>query len=220
MPQTEKNGDTLKRSTKTITITKTLKLSCGVSLEQHDLVYETYGHLNKAKNNAILICHALSGNHHAAGKDDNGNIGWWDNYIGPNKAIDTNKFFVVSLTNIGSCFGSTGPNTVNPKTGKYWATEFPTLHVTDWVNSQKMLMDAIQIKGWMAVIGGSLGGMQVMEWSVLYPNLIKNSVIIAAALKLSAQNIAFNEIARRSIKSDENFKNGDYLNLGRNFLLD
>ena len=216
MPQTEKNGDTLKRSTKTITITKTLKLSCGVSLEQHDLVYETYGHLNKAKNNAILICHALSGNHHAAGKDDNGNIGWWDNYIGPNKAIDTNKFFVVSLTNIGSCFGSTGPNAINPKTGKYWATEFPTLHVTDWVNSQKMLMDAIQIKGWIAVIGGSLGGMQVMEWSVLYPNLIKNSVIIAAALKLSAQNIAFNEIARRSIKSDENFKNGDYLNLGLN----
>ena len=214
MPQKNKNEDGLKRTINDVEITDPLVLECGETLTKHEIIYETYGELNESRSNAVLICHALSGNHHAAGLNEDGVSGWWDNYIGPGKPIDTNLFHVISITNIGSCFGSTGPATINKATGKFWGASFPALEVSDWVKSQKMLMDVLKIKTWLAVIGGSLGGMQAMEWSVLYPDCVKSSVIIAASLKLSAQNIAFNEIARRSIQSDENFNNGDYLNLG------
>ena len=176
-----------------------------------NLVFETYGTLNPERTNSILICHALSGDHHAAGLDANGKVGWWDHYIGPGKAIDTNHFFVVCPNNIGSCFGSTGPSTTNLETGKPWGVDFPSLEVSDWVASQKQLMEHLEIDCWSAVIGGSLGGMQAMHWAVAHPQKLKHAVVIAASLKLSAQNIAFNEIARRAIESDINFKQGNFL---------
>ena len=188
-----------------------MDLVCGATLPSHSLVFETYGTLNKARSNAILICHALSGDHHVAGIDAEGKIGWWDHYIGPGKAIDTNKFFVVCPNNIGSCFGSTGPTSNNSRTGKAYGDSFPSIQVRDWVESQKYLMDHLKIECWAAVIGGSLGGMQAMCWSLAYPDKLKYAVVIAAAMKLSAQNIAFNEIARRAIQSDVEFKEGHYL---------
>ena len=172
MPQKNKNEDGLKRTINNVEITDPLVLECGETLTKHEIIYETYGELNESRSNAVLICHALSGNHHAAGLNENGVIGWWDNYIGPGKPIDTNLFHVISITNIGSCFGSTGPATINKATGKFWGASFPALVVSDWVKSQKMLMDVLKIKTWLAVIGGSLGGMQAMEWSVLYLSLI------------------------------------------------
>ena len=159
-----------------------------------------------------MICHALSGSHHAAGyyKDDD-KPGWWDNYIGPGKPMDTERFFIVSLNNIGSCFGSTGPTTINPETGKIWGADFPSLRARDWVESQRLLMEHLGIECWAAVIGGSLGGMQAMRWALEYPDKLANSIVIASSMKLSAQNIAFNEIARRAIKSDADFHEGHYL---------
>ena len=195
-----------------VVIEKSLTLSCGIVLPSHTLVYETYGTLNKNNSNAVLICHALSGNHHAAGIDsETSKVGWWDHYIGPGKAIDTNKFYVVSVNNIGSCFGSTGPTSVNPETGSVWGADFPPLRARDWVESQKLLMEHLQIDCWAAVIGGSLGGMQVMRWSLEHPDKLLNAVVIASAMKLTAQNIAFNEIARRAIKSDPDFCDGNYI---------
>lgn len=190
-----------------------LLLACGKTLASYDLVYETYGQLNAAKSNAILICHALSGHHHAAGYHsmDDKRPGWWDAYIGPGKPIDTNKFFVVALNNLGGCHGSTGPRSINPETGKAWGAEFPMVRVRDWVHSQARLADALGITTWAAVIGGSLGGMQVMRWAIDYPERIRHAVVIASALKLSAQNIAFNEAARKAITSDPNFHQGHYL---------
>ena len=188
-----------------------LNLACGAVLSEYELVFETYGTLNPERTNSILICHALSGDHHAAGLDANGKVGWWDHYIGPGKAIDTNHFFVVCPNNIGSCFGSTGPSTTNLETGKPWGVDFPSLEVSDWVASQKQLMEHLEIDCWSAVIGGSLGGMQAMHWAVAHPQKLKHAVVIAASLKLSAQNIAFNEIARRAIESDINFKQGNFL---------
>ena len=195
----------------TVVINRPMDLVCGATLPSHSLVFETYGTLNKARSNAILICHALSGDHHVAGIDTEGKIGWWDHYIGPGKAIDTNKFFVVCPNNIGSCFGSTGPTSNNSRTGKAYGDSFPSIQVRDWVESQKYLMDHLKIECWAAVIGGSLGGMQAMCWSLAYPDKLKYAVVIAAAMKLSAQNIAFNEIARRAIQSDVEFKDGHYL---------
>jgi homoserine O-acetyltransferase len=195
----------------TVVINRPMDLVCGATLPSHSLVFETYGTLNKARSNAILICHALSGDHHVAGIDTEGKIGWWDHYIGPGKAIDTNKFFVVCPNNIGSCFGSTGPTSNNSRTGKAYGDSFPSIQVRDWVESQKYLMDHLKIECWAAVIGGSLGGMQAMCWSLAYPDKLKYAVVIAAAMKLSAQNIAFNEIARRAIQSDVEFKEGHYL---------
>jgi len=195
----------------TVVINRPMDLVCGATLPSHSLVFETYGTLNKARSNAILICHALSGDHHVAGIDTEGKIGWWDHYIGPGKAIDTNKFFVVCPNNIGSCFGSTGPTSNNSRTGKAYGDSFPSIQVRDWVESQKYLMDHLKIECWAAVIGGSLGGMQAMCWSLAYPDKLKYAVVIAAAIKLSAQNIAFNEIARRAIQSDVEFKEGHYL---------
>ena len=195
----------------TVVINRPMDLVCGATLPSHSLVFETYGTLNKARSNAILICHALSGDHHVAGIDTEGKIGWWDHYIGPGKAIDTNKFFVVCPNNIGSCFGSTGPTSNNSRTGKAYGDSFPSIQVRDWVESQKYLMDHLKVECWAAVIGGSLGGMQAMCWSLAYPDKLKYAVVIAAAMKLSAQNIAFNEIARRAIQSDVEFKDGHYL---------
>lgn len=190
-----------------------LHLACGKILAGYDLVYETYGQLNSAKSNAILICHALSGHHHAAGYHsmDDKRPGWWDAYIGPGKPIDTNKFFVVALNNLGGCHGSTGPRSINPETGKAWGAEFPMIRVRDWVHSQARLADVLGIPAWAAIIGGSLGGMQVMRWAIEYPERVRHAVVIASALKLSAQNIAFNEAARKAITSDPNFHDGNYL---------
>ena len=190
-----------------------LLLTCGRELPSYELVYETYGELNMERSNAVLVCHALSGHHHAAGyhSDDDKKPGWWDECIGPGKPIDTNRFFVVSLNNLGGCHGSTGPSSINPQTGKPWGADFPPLRARDWVNSQARLADRLGIECWAAVIGGSLGGMQAMRWSLEYPQRIKHCVVIAAALKLSAQNLAFNEVARQAIESDPEFADGKYL---------
>ncbi len=189
-----------------------LTLECGKTLPGFELVYETYGTLNSSRNNAVLICHALSGHHHAAGfhhKDDK-RPGWWDACIGPGKAIDTNRFFVVSLNNLGGCHGSTGPKSVNPDTQKPYGPDFPIVTVKDWVVSQHRLMQHLGIPRWAAVAGGSLGAMQAMQWSIDFPDLVRYGLLIAAAPKLSAQNIAFNEVARKAILSDPEFRQGHY----------
>ncbi|MDD3762479.1 MAG: homoserine O-acetyltransferase [Nevskiales bacterium] len=195
-----------------IRIERPLTLDCGRSLPQHELIVETYGTLNAARSNAVLVCHALSGDHHAAGynSEHDRKPGWWDSCIGPGKPIDTRRFYVVSLNNLGGCKGSTGPNTVNPATGKPYGPDFPLLTVRDWVRSQAMLADALGIDCWAAVIGGSLGGMQVMQWAIDLPERLRHALIIASAPKLSAQNIAFNEIARQAILSDPNFHGGRF----------
>jgi homoserine O-acetyltransferase len=189
-----------------------LPLACGRDLPAYDLIYETYGELNDQHSNAILVCHALSGHHHAAGyhSADDKKPGWWDECIGPGKPIDTNRFFVVSLNNIGGCHGSTGPSSINPDTGKPWGPDFPPLRARDWVISQVRLADYLGINCWAAVIGGSLGGMQAMRWSLEYPERIRHCIVIAAAMKLSAQNLAFNEVARQAILSDPEFAAGRY----------
>ena len=189
-----------------------LQLANGRVLEEYDLVVETYGSLNQDHSNAVLICHALSGHHHAAGyhSTEDKKPGWWDAYIGPDKPIDTNHFFVVSLNNLGGCHGSTGPRSINPASGDPWGKDFPNLRVRDWVHSQARLADRLGIKQWAAVIGGSLGGMQAMRWALEYPERLRHCVVIASALKLTAQNIAFNETARQAISSDPEFRDGDY----------
>ena len=201
---------------RTVEIKQKLDLDCGKTLENFSLIYETYGKLNKDKTNAILICHALSGDHHAAGfhEVDDKKPGWWDSCIGPGKPFDTNRFFIVSLNNLGGCMGSTGPNSINIKTGSEYGPDFPIVTVNDWVKSQKLLADFLEIESWACVIGGSLGGMQALQWAITYPEKIKNSIIIAAAAKLSAQNIAFNEVARQAIITDPEFHDGRYNNFG------
>ncbi|MCY0965000.1 homoserine O-succinyltransferase MetX [Parathalassolituus penaei] len=189
-----------------------LTLRSGRVLPEYDLVYETYGQLNANRSNAVLICHALSGDHHAAGYHsmEDRKPGWWDNAIGPGKPIDTNHFFVVALNNLGGCAGSTGPTSINPQTGKQYGPEFPIVAVRDWVNSQARLADALGIEQWAAVVGGSLGGMQVLRWSIQFPERLRHAVVIASAPKLSAQNIAFNEVARQAIAKDPDFHDGYY----------
>ena len=201
---------------RTVEIKQKLDLDCGKTLENFSLIYETYGKLNKDKTNAILICHALSGDHHAAGfhEVDDKKPGWWDSCIGPGKPFDTNRFFIVSLNNLGGCMGSTGQNSINIKTGSEYGPDFPIVTVNDWVKSQKLLADFLEIESWACVIGGSLGGMQALQWAITYPEKIKNSIIIAAAAKLSAQNIAFNEVARQAIITDPEFHDGRYNNFG------
>ena len=198
------------------TFTEPLPLACGRALPSYELVYETYGELNTSASNAVLICHALSGHHHAAGYHsmDERKPGWWDNCIGPGKAIDTNRFFVVSLNNLGGCHGSTGPSSINPETGNSYGASFPVLTVEDWVHSQARLADVLGIQQWAAVVGGSLGGMQALQWAISYPERIRHCVAIATAPKLSAQNIAFNEVARQAIITDPDFHNGDYAAFG------
>ena len=193
-----------------------LTLKSGQVLPQFNLMYETYGELNADKSNAVLICHALSGHHHVAGKhhDDDKNPGWWDNLIGPGKPLDTNKFFVIGLNNLGGCHGSSGPLSTNPDTDRPWAATFPIVTVEDWVNSQARLADFLGIKKLAAVLGGSLGGMQALQWAIAYPERIRHALVIASAPNLTAQNIAFNEVARQAIITDPEFYEGDYFNHG------
>lgn len=190
-----------------------LRLACGRQLDEYELVYETYGRLNEQRSNALLICHALSGHHHAAGyhSESDRKPGWWEACIGPGKPIDTNRFFVVSLNNLGGCNGSTGPTSINPATGQLYGADFPMVTVPDWVESQARLADQLGIEQWAAVVGGSLGGMQAMQWSIQYPERLRHCVAIAAAPRLSAQNIAFNEVARQAIISDPDFHDGHFL---------
>jgi homoserine O-acetyltransferase len=199
-------------SPKTLHVDTPITLESGRSIPSYDLVYECYGELNPQASNAILICHALSGDHHAAGYHsmDDRKPGWWDTAIGPGKAIDTNKFFVVCMNNLGGCKGSTGPTSINPETGKTYGPDFPIVTVSDWVKTQAILSDYLNIKRWAAVIGGSLGGMQALQWAISLPDRLEHVLIIAAAPKLSAQNIAFNEVARTAIKSDPDFHDGYY----------
>ena len=199
-------------SPQTLHIDTPITLEGGRTLPVYDLVFETYGELNQDASNAILICHALSGDHHVAGyyTMEDKKPGWWDNVIGPGKAIDTNHFFVVCLNNLGGCKGSTGPMSINPETKVPYGPDFPIVTVNDWVKSQAILADNLNIEQWAAVIGGSLGGMQAMQWAISLPDRLKHVLIIAAAPKLSAQNIAFNEVARTAIKADPDFHEGFY----------
>ena len=201
--------------TDVVEIKSPLTLVSGKVIKEYNLKYETYGILNEEKNNAVLICHALSGNHHAAGCYKNEKKpGWWDNMIGPGKPIDTNKLYVVCLNNLGGCHGSTGPTSQIPNTQKIYGSSFPIVTVNDWVNSQKELMDFLKIPSWRFIVGGSLGGMQAFQWTIQYPSLVKNCIVIAAAPKLTAQNIAFNEVARQAIMKDPNWHDGNYIEKG------
>ena len=193
-----------------------LPLSSGASIADYDLVFETYGELDAARSNVVLVCHALNASHHVAGwyADEPDNTGWWDNMVGPGKPVDTNRFFVVGVNNLGSCFGSTGPMSISPATGKPYGASFPVVTVEDWVNAQARLADALGIERWAAVMGGSLGGMQALSWAIQYPERLAHCVAIASAPKLSAQNIAFNEVARQAILTDPDFHGGHYYEHG------
>jgi homoserine O-acetyltransferase len=203
-------------SKKTYHFDAPLRLQSGASIDQYNLVVETYGQLNANASNAVLICHALNASHHVAGIDpDNSNeLGWWDNMVGPGKPVDTNHFFVIGVNNLGSCFGSTGPMSINPQTNEPYGARFPVLTVEDWVNAQARLADQMGIRKFAAVMGGSLGGMQAMSWATQYPERVAHCVVIASTPKLSAQNIAFNEVARNAILSDPDFYGGDYYKHG------
>ncbi|HLS18055.1 MAG TPA: homoserine O-acetyltransferase [Paenalcaligenes sp.] len=189
-----------------------LHLSSGQVLPQYQLAIETYGELNHDASNAVLVCHALNASHHVAGIDANDpkNIGWWDNMVGPGKALDTDRFFVIGINNIGSCFGSTGPASINPETGQPWGRDFPLLTVEDWVRAQARVADYLGIKQFAAVMGGSLGGMQALSWAITCPERVRHCIVIASTPRLSAQNIAFNEVARRAIITDPEFYDGNY----------
>jgi homoserine O-acetyltransferase/O-succinyltransferase len=188
-----------------------LALASGATLAGYTLMVETYGELNATRSNAVLICHALNASHHVAGIDAvNESVGWWDNMVGPGKPVDTTRFFVVGVNNLGSCFGSTGPMSIDPARGQPYGASFPVITVEDWVDAQARLADALGIERWAAVMGGSLGGMQAISWTIQYPERVSNCVAIASAPKLSAQNIAFNEVARTAIRSDPDFHGGDY----------
>jgi homoserine O-acetyltransferase len=175
-----------------------LRMQNGSLLADYDLVVETYGTLNAARSNAVLVCHALNASHHVAGiyADDPKNVGWWDNMVGPGKPLDTNKFFVIGVNNLGSCFGSTGPMSIDSSTGRPYGASFPLVTVEDWVNAQARVADEYGIERFAAVMGGSLGGMQALAWSMMYPERVAHCIVVASTPKLSAQNIAFNEVAR------------------------
>lgn len=189
-----------------------LPLQSGALLADYTLVYETYGELNADKTNAVLVCHALNASHHVAGSYEGQpkSTGWWDNMVGPGKPLDTDRFFVIGVNNVGSCFGSTGPMHTNPATGKPYGASFPVVTVEDWVHAQARLADQLGIHQFAAVMGGSLGGMQALSWSMLYPDRIANCLVVASTPKLSAQNIAFNDVARQAILTDPDFHDGDY----------
>jgi homoserine O-acetyltransferase len=189
-----------------------LPLQSGASIRGYSLSYETYGTLNADKSNAVLVCHALNASHHVAGvyADQPKNLGWWDNMIGPGKSLDTDRFFVIGVNNLGSCFGSTGPMHVNPDTGRVYGADFPVVTVEDWVNAQARLLDALGIEQLAAVMGGSLGGMQALSWTLQYPERVKHAVVVASAPNLNAENIAFNEVARRAIVTDPDFHDGHF----------
>ena len=198
-----------------------LLLQSGKSIRAYDLTYETYGTLNADKSNAVLVCHALNASHHVAGvyahadaKTQEKSTGWWDNMIGPGKPVDTNHFFVIGVNNLGSCFGSTGPMHVNPDTQHVYGADFPVVTVEDWVNAQALLMDKLGITALAAVMGGSLGGMQALSWTLQYPNRLRHAVVVASAPNLTAENIAFNEVARRAIVTDPDFHEGHFYQHG------
>jgi homoserine O-acetyltransferase/O-succinyltransferase len=198
-----------------------LLLQSGKSIRAYDLVYETYGALNAEKSNAVLVCHALNASHHVAGvyadadiKVQTKSAGWWDNMIGPGKPVDTDKFFVIGVNNLGSCFGSTGPMHINPDTQHVYGADFPVVTVEDWVNAQALLMDRLGIKTLAALMGGSLGGMQALSWTLQYPDRVRYAVVIASAPNLTAENIAFNEVARRAIVTDPDFYSGQFYEHG------
>ncbi|MFY9183486.1 MAG: homoserine O-acetyltransferase [Limnohabitans sp.] len=193
-----------------------LPLQSGASIRGYSLSYETYGTLNADKSNAVLICHALNASHHVAGvyADQPHNVGWWDNMIGPGKSLDTDRFFVIGVNNLGSCFGSTGPMHTNPDTGRVYGADFPVVTVEDWVNAQARLLDALGIEQLAAVMGGSLGGMQALSWTLQYPERVKHAVVVASAPNLNAENIAFNEVARRAIVTDPDFHAGHFYEHG------
>jgi homoserine O-acetyltransferase len=192
--------------------TEPIALAAGITLPNWELAYETYGELNAARSNAVLICHALSGHHHVAGTyaADPKNVGWWDNLIGPGKPLDTNRFFVVGVNNLGGCHGSTGPSSINPATGQPWGADFPVVTVNDWVVAQARLADSLGIDQWAAVIGGSLGGMQALQWTIDLPERVRHGLVIAAAPRLTAENIAFNDVARQAIITDPEFHGGHF----------
>ena len=198
--------------TKSMDFKHPLRLESGAEISDYTLVYETYGKLNSTRTNLVLVCHALNASHHVAGeyKGQHKSEGWWNNMVGPNKPIDTNRFYVIGINNLGSCFGSTGPMHRNIKTGKLYGADFPVVTVEDWVHAQSRLIEALGINQIAAVMGGSLGGMQALAWSLLYPEKVKNCVVIASTATLSAQNIAFNDVARQAILADPDFHNGDF----------
>ncbi|MDB5934700.1 MAG: homoserine O-acetyltransferase [Massilia sp.] len=189
-----------------------LRLQSGAHLADYTLMYETYGALNADKSNAVLVCHALNASHHVAGayEHDPKQVGWWDNMVGPGKPLDTNRFYVIGVNNLGSCFGSTGPMHDNPATGKPYGAAFPVVTVEDWVAAQARLADVLGIEQFAAVMGGSLGGMQALAWSIMYPKRLRHCVVIASTPKLTAQNIAFNDVARQAILSDPDYRGGDF----------
>ena len=193
-----------------------LPLTSGALLRDYTLVYETYGTLNADRSNAVLVCHALNASHHVAGTyaGQEKSLGWWDNLVGPGKPLDTNRFFVIGVNNPGSCFGSTGPMQPNPDTGKPYGALFPVVTVEDWVDAQARLIDALGITQLAAVLGGSLGGMQALSWTLRYPQRLRHCIAVATAPNLSAQNIAFNEVARRAIVTDPEFHGGHYYEHG------
>lgn len=205
----------------TFRFTEPLPLRSGASLPAYELAVETYGTLNADRSNAVLICHALNASHHVAGRhaDEQGkpiprSEGWWDNMIGPGKPVDTDRFFVIGVNNLGSCFGSTGPTHTNPATGVPWGADFPVVTVEDWVDAQARLLNAMGIQTLAAVMGGSLGGMQTLSWTLQYPERVRHAVVVASAPNLTAENIAFNEVARRAIVTDPDFHGGHYLREG------
>ena len=199
-----------------MTFDTALQLQSGARIRGYSLSYETYGELNADRSNAVLICHALNASHHVAGvyADQPGNLGWWDNMIGPGKPVDTNRFFVIGVNNLGSCFGSTGPMHTNPDTGRIYGADFPVVTVEDWVHAQARLLDALGIRQLAAVMGGSLGGMQALSWTLQYPERVRHAAVIASAPNLTAENIAFNEVARRAIVTDPDFHGGHFYQHG------
>jgi homoserine O-acetyltransferase/O-succinyltransferase len=201
---------------RTMSFDTPLQFRGGGSIDRYELMYETYGTLNAERSNAVLVCHALNASHHVAGyyADDPRNIGWWDNMIGPGKALDTDRFFVIGVNNIGGCFGSTGPASIDARTGKPYGSRFPVVTVEDWVEAQARLIKRLNISRLAAVMGGSLGAMQALQWTLAYPDDVANAIVIAAAPTLSAQNIAFNEVARQAITTDPDFHGGDYYEHG------
>jgi len=196
----------------TMSFDAALPLQSGASIRGYTLAYETYGRLNADKSNAVLICHALNASHHVAGvyEGQPKSEGWWDNMIGPGKPVDTDKFFVIGVNNLGSCFGSTGPMHVNPDTGRVYGADFPVVTVEDWVHAQARLLDALGVEQLAAVMGGSLGGMQALSWTLQYPGRVRHAVVVASAPNLNAENIAFNEVARRAIVTDPDFHGGHF----------
>lgn len=193
-----------------------LALKSGAVMPAYQLRYETYGTLNADRSNAVLVCHALNASHHVAGwyEDDPRNVGWWDNLIGSGRPVDTDRFFVIGVNNLGGCHGSTGPASINPATGRPWGSAFPLVTVEDWVEAQARLADRLGIRSFAAVIGGSLGAMQALQWSISHPDRVRHCLVIAAAPRLSAQNIAFNEVARQAITTDPDFHGGDFYEHG------